>query len=55
MPVLYGHEASEVAVLPGLHSNLTGGLSFERNGPSIVIPDARSGDNTHNSVQRTGS
>jgi len=54
MLVSYGHEAGEVAVLPGPH-NLTGGLSFERNRPSIVIPDARSGDNIRDPTQRTGS
>ena len=54
MLVLDGHEAGEVAVLPGPH-NLTGGLKFERNGPSIVIPDAWSGDNIRDPAQWTGS
>ena len=54
MPALYGPEAGEVAVLSGPH-DLVGGLSFERNGPSVMIPDARFGDNIRDPTQRTGS
>jgi len=54
MPALYGPEAGGVAVLPGPH-NLVGGLSFERNNPTVVIPDARFGDNIRDPTQRTGS
>ena len=53
-PALYGPEAGEVVVLSGPH-DLVGGLSFERNGPNVVISDAWFGDNTRDPMQRTGS
>ena len=47
-------EAGGVAVLPGL-DNLVGGLSFDRNGLNVAIPDARFGDNFRGPTQRSGS
>ena len=54
IPAPCGLEAGGVAVLPG-PGNLEGWPGFERNSGSVLIPDARFGDNINGPRQRTGS
>ena len=51
--MLYGSEAGGIADLLGPHDSV-GELSFERNGGSVVIPDARfQGDNVCDPTQNS--
>ena len=52
--VRYWIEVDGVVVPPG-PGNSEGWPTFERNGRSAKILDARSGDNVHDPTQRTGS
>jgi len=53
-PAPCGLEVGGVAVLPG-PGNFEGWPAFGRNDHSVVIPDARFGDNINGPRQRTGS
>ena len=53
-PALSGPEVDRVAVLPA-PNNLGSWLGFERNDPSVPIPDARFGVDIRDPSQRSGS